>query len=271
VVDSIRARYGLDRSIFEQYTTFQRRTFTLDFGESFQSREPIGAALRSRMGVSTFIIGSSFLITVVVGVGLGVLAGLRSGGRLDRGLNMASVVFASLPSFVLGVFLLQLFAVRLGWLPVIGTWSNPLEAVRGLALPILTLSLAGVAAMLKLTRVAVIDGKERDHIWFARARGLGRRDINLNHLLRNALVTTITTAGVILVGLLSAVALVEIVFNLDGVGSYLLRGVQTQDLPVIQAGTIMVTALILVINVVIDGLYRIIDPRLRQNLRSVKA
>ena len=180
---------------------------------------------------------------------------------MDRSISAGSIVFSSAPPFALAILLLYIFAERLGWFPVVGEWDGPLESIRFLTLPAVTLGLAGTAPMMMLVRTAMIDVLERDHVLFAHARGLSGRHVLFKHTLRNSLVVAVTTGGVILIGMIAAVAFVEIPFNIDGLGAYLIEAVLGQDVPVIQALTLLITVAVLIINTMVDLLYAALDPR----------
>lgn len=182
---------------------------------------------------------------------------------MDRTISAGSILFASAPPFALAIVLLYVFAERLGWFPVIGDWDSQFEAAWHLTLPALTLGLAGTAPMMRLVRTSMIEVLERDHVLFAHARGLSARHVLIHHTLRNSLVAAVTTAGVVLIGMLAAVAFVEIPFNLDGLGAYLIEAVVAQDVPVVQALTLLITASVLAINSMVDLLYAALDPRTR--------
>jgi len=262
VIDAIRDRYRLDEPIHVQYASYLRQVVELDFGESYRTREPVVDAVGDRLGVTVPLMTFGFLVTVVLGGALGALAAYRQGGALDRAISAGSILFASSPPFALAILFLFVFAESLGWFPVIGEWSGPAEAIRHLTLPAVTLGLAGTAPMMMIVRTSMVDTLERDYVLFARARGLSEWWIFLHHVLRNSLVAAATAAGVVLVGMLAAVAFVEIPFNLDGLGAYLLESVVTQDVPVIQTLTLLTTAVILLINMVIDFTYAAVDPRI---------
>jgi len=260
-------RYQLDEPLPAQFVTYLGNVLTGDFGESYRTREGVVDAVADRLGVTVPLIVFAFLVTLVVGTALGLLAALRRGTAIDRAIVGFSILGASAPPFAVAIVLLYVFAVGLGWFPVIGEWEGPLGAIWHLTLPAVALAVGGIAPMLKIVRTAVVRTLEEEHVLFARARGLSRRQVLVDHVLRNASIHSATTAGVLLVGMIAAVALVELPFSLDGVGAYFVRAVTEQDIPVIQALTLMTTAAILMVNFLVDLLYFLLDPRLQVRAR----
>ncbi|MGH9272607.1 MAG: ABC transporter permease, partial [Ilumatobacteraceae bacterium] len=261
VIEAIRERYRLDEPVLVQYASYLGRVATLDFGESYRTREDVTDIVGDRLAITVPLVAFGLLVTLVLGTTLGTIAAHRQQTSTDRALSATSILFASAPPFAVAIVLLYVFAERLGWFPVIGDWDGPLEAVRHLALPAITLGLAGTAPMMRLVRTAMIGVLARDHVLFAHARGLSARHVLIHHTLRNSLVAAVTTAGVVLIGMLAAVAFVEIPFNLDGLGAYLIEAVLAQDVPVVQALTLFITAAVLTINALVDLLYAALDPR----------
>lgn len=260
---AVRDRFQLDEPVTSQYTSLLVDLLTLDFGESYQTREHIMDAIGERWSVTGPLIGIALAITLVIGFPLGVLAAYREGSPLDRAVSGLSIFGASVPPFAVAIVLLYVFTVWLGWFPATGQWSGPLEALTHLALPSVALALTGLAPLIKLTRTSVAETLGADHVAFARARGLSEGQVFIHHVFRNAAITVTTITGIIIVYMFSAVALVEVPFNLDGLGAYFVRAVETQDFPVIQALAFLTTIAILVVNLIVDLSYFLLDPRLR--------
>lgn len=262
VLEAIRQRYQLDQPLIVQYATYMGNVVTLDFGESYRTREAVADAVGRRAGITLPLLVFAFLVTVILGTALAAIAAYRQRTGVDRSVTAGSIVFASAPPFALAVLVLFVFAETLGWFPVVGSWDTPLEAVHHLALPALTLGLAGTAPMMLIVRAAIVETLDRDYVLFARARGISEVTIFVQYVLRNSLVAATTAAGVVLVGMISAVAFVEHPFNLDGLGTFLLDSVLAQDIPVIQALTLLTTAVILLVNLLVDLSYSVIDARI---------
>ena len=205
-----------------------------DFGRSIRTNEPVLDGISDRFKLTLQLGGLAFLITMALGVPLGVLAAVRSRTSIDRGIVSLSVVGVSAPAFATGILLLYVFAVELGWFPVFGEGSGVIDRLHHLALPAIALALTGMGLVLKLTRTAVISSLDQDYVTFARARGISRRVLTA-YALRNALVPIITAAGLLLAYMLAGTVLIEVTFALPGLGSLLVDSVRTLDMPMVQA------------------------------------
>ncbi|MEI2685148.1 MAG: ABC transporter permease [Cypionkella sp.] len=203
------------------------------------------------------------MIVIVVGVGLGMIAAMRRGSQLDRFLVMFGVFGISSPAFVTGVFLLYFFGVLLGWFPTFGAGRGFVDQLWHLVLPSVALALSVMAIVVKITRASMIQELDRDYVTFARARGLSARRIIFVYVLRNALIPVVTAAGLIVVGLLANAIYVEVTFALPGLGSLTVEAVQKRDIPLIQGTTLLFSSFVVFINLAIDVIYTLIDPRIR--------
>jgi peptide/nickel transport system permease protein len=262
-LEALRREYSLDDPFVTQYATWLSNAVRFDFGRSVRTSEPVADAIERRLGVTAFLAVYGFLITMLVGVPLGVLAAVRRRSGVDRAVVGVSVIGISAPAFATGIFLLYVFAIVLGLFPVFGQGEAFVDKVWHYTLPAAAQALGALALVVKLTRAAMIDALEQDYIAFARARGVGRRRVLLAHGLRNALVSVITASGLILVYLLTGAVLVETTFALPGVGSLLVESARFKDVPVIQALAMIVAVLIVLVNLLADLLYLAADPRIR--------
>jgi len=260
---NIRASLGLDDPLAEQYWRFLSNAVGLDFGSSIATREPVLDAIGRGLQVTAPLVLVSFLLICTIGTALGTLTAHRAGGSLDRATVGLALVGASAPAFVTALILLTVFGVQLHWLPVFGTGEGFAERARHLVLPIATLTIAGTAAMLQITRTRVKEVLAEDHVTFARARGLSSRYIVGRSVLRNAGIQIVTRSGTIVVGLVSWGLLVETTFGLDGIGQLLVKAINARDIPVIQGVTLLIAAFIVTVNLVVDLLYFALDPRVR--------
>ena len=197
-VQAIREKYHLDESFLMQYWIWAEHAVRLDFGSSIRTSEPVLEGIKSRAALSLYLGGYAFLIAMLVGVPLGVLAALRNRTSVDRGIVGLGVVGVSAPAFATGIFLLYLFAVRLTWFPAYGQGSGFTDRVWHLTLPAIALALTAMALVIKLTRAAMINALDQDYVVFARARGISRPRVLMVYALRNALVPVVTAAGLIL-------------------------------------------------------------------------
>jgi peptide/nickel transport system permease protein len=263
LIAALRAKYHLDQPFIVQYWFWLRNAIHLNFGDSVSSAQPVTELIRSRMGVTLLLGGYGFVVAMLAGVPLGVFAALRQRGAVDRGIVGLSVVGVSAPAFVTGIFLLYFFAVELSWFPVAGPGSGTVDRLWHFTLPAIALAFTAMALVVKLTRAGMIRALEQDYIAFARARGLSARRVLVVYALRNALIPVVTGGGLILGYMLTGAVLVEVMFSLPGVGSLLVDAVNAKDIPVVQGITLVLAVMIVLVNLLTDILYRVIDPRVR--------
>ena len=261
----IRAEYHLDQPFLEQYWTWLRHAVTGDFGTSVQSGQPVTSSITSRLGITLEVVGLAFVLSVLVGVPAGVLAGMRHGTSTDRTVVGIAVIFVSAPAFALGLLLLYVFADYLAWFPVYGTGSGFAGRLDHLLLPAVTLALGLGGFVLKLTRTAVIKEADQEYVVFARARGLSRVQI-LRLILRNASLSVLTSLGLTVAYLFGSTLLVEQVYALPGLGSLLDDAVLFKDVPVVQALTLLMAAAIALTALLVDLTYVALDPRVRHEM-----
>lgn len=260
----VRERYGLDDPFLVQYGRWLGDAVQGDFGTSIRSGDRVTALIGDRLGVTAWLAVYALVITVAVGVPLGLAAGARPGGWIDRAATSFSLVTLSAPTFAVGFLLIYVFAVRLDWLPSFGSGDGFVDRLRHMTLPAVTLAASQVAVLLRQTRAATIDVAERDYVTFARARALSRRRIWERYLLRNASLPVLTSAGLLLAYGLTGAVLVENVFALQGLGTLLVTSVGQLDLPVVQGLAMFTALLVLGTNLAVDLLYFALDPRLRR-------
>ena len=260
---AIRERYHLNDPFIVQYGKWLWQVLQGDLGRSIQGSQLVTSAIRQRLGLTIFLgLMSSFLV-LFFGILLGMLAGFRRGTRLDRGVVMFGVFGISSPAFVTGILLLYLFGVVLGWFPIFGAGRGFLDRFWHLTLPAVALALSIMAIVVKITRAAVIQELDKDYVVFARARGLSPLRIVFGYVLRNALIPVVTAAGLIIVGLVANAIYVEVTFALPGLGSLTVEAVQRRDIPLIQGTTLVFSAFVILLNLLIDLAYTLIDPRIR--------
>jgi peptide/nickel transport system permease protein len=260
---AIRERYHLNDPFIVQYGKWLWQVLQGDLGRSIQGSQLVTSAIRQRLGLTIFLgLMSSFLV-LLFGILLGMLAGFRRGSRLDRGLVMFGVFGISSPAFVTGILLLYLFGVVIGWFPIFGAGRGFIDRFWHLTLPAAALALSIMAIVVKITRAAVIQELDKDYVVFARARGLSPLRIVFGYVLRNALIPVVTAAGLIIVGLVANAIYVEVTFALPGLGSLTVEAVQRRDIPLIQGTTLVFAGFVILLNLLIDLAYILIDPRIR--------
>jgi len=255
----LRAEYGLDRPLWRQFLSYVAGIVRGDFGLSFRfASTPVIDVIAPGLLVSPLLAGGALLIAVPLGVALGTFAALRRNSLADTLVVLGLVAGTSIPNFALAAFLVYLLSVRLSLLPVAG-WGSLSQAI----LPVLLLAIPPTAYVARLSRTYMLEVLQQDYIRTARAKGLSRRLVVYRHALRNTLVPLLTTIGIILGGLLSGTFVVETLFNIPGLGRMAIQAIFARDYPVTMAIVLLFTFFYAGINLVVDVLYGVIDPRIR--------
>lgn len=262
-LENIRKAYRLDRPVLEQYGLWLQDLSHGNLGRSYRQRTEVRTLIVDRLPVTTKLAGFSFLISLLIAVPLGIVAAVKRNTWIDVGATVFALVGASSPVFFTAILLILIFSFRLGWLPSIGAGDGGWDTFVHLLLPSLTLGISLAAITTRITRSAMIEALTQDYIETARAKGLSSRSVVMKHALRNALVPIVTVAGLQFGYLIVGAVLVEQVFGLGGLGSLLIQAVQVRDYPVVQGATIFIAAVFIVLNLIVDILYGVIDPRVR--------
>jgi len=273
-------RLGLDRPIHEQYWYFLLNAFKGDLGNSFIFAEPALMLILQRMPATLELAFSAMLIAIVIGIPCGVYAGLRPESKISKTIMAGSILGFSLPTFWVGIMFIMVFAVMLGWLPSTGrgdtaellgiqvsflTW----DGLRHLMLPALNLALFKMSLVIRLARAGTKEVALQDYIKFARAKGLSSQRVVLVHVAKNIMIPVVTVLGLELGGVIAFAVVTETVFAWPGMGKLLIDSIQLLDRPVVVAYLLITVLMFIVINLVVDVLYSILDPRVR--LKDVKA
>jgi peptide/nickel transport system permease protein len=257
-IQAIRVRLGLDRPLYVQYWEFVKRTAQGDLGRSIYRNQPVSTMIRERVGATAQLTLAGIVTALVLGVPLGILAAIRQNSWVDSISMTVALTGIAMPSFWLGLLLIWLFAVRLNWVPVIGD-----AGIKGLILPGFTLGFSASAIIARLVRSSMLEVLRQDYMMTARAKGLASRVVVINHGLKNALIPVVTIIGLQIGNLLGGAVVIETVFARQGIGRMAVDGILTKDFPVVQ-GTVLFAALVYVtINLVVDLLYSVLDPRIR--------
>jgi ABC-type dipeptide/oligopeptide/nickel transport system permease component len=255
----LRAEYGLDRPLWRQFLSYVGGIVRGDFGLSFRfASTPVIDVIGPGLLVTPLLAAAALLVAVPLGVALGTFAALRRNSLWDTCVVLGLVAGTSIPNFALAAFLVYLLSVRLGWLPVAG-WGGLSQMV----LPTLLLAIPPTAYVARLSRTYMLEVLQQDYIRTARAKGLRRRLVVYRHALRNTLVPLLTTIGIILGGLLSGTFVVETIFNIPGLGRMAIQAIFARDYPVTMAIVLLFTFFYTGINLAVDLLYGVIDPRIR--------
>jgi peptide/nickel transport system permease protein len=275
--EQLRQSLGLNDPVVVQFYHFLTNAIQGDFGLSLRQGQKVSLLLRERLPATLELSIAAALIALVVGVPLGVYTALKRHGKLSQALLAFSLFGVSLPTFLIGILLILIFSVQLGWLPSygrgdtirLGWWSTGLLTASGwhhLVLPAVTLSLFQLALVMRLVRSEMLEVLRADYIKFARARGLTKRAIHFGHALRNTLVPVITIMGLQLGGIIAFAIVTETVFQWPGMGLLFIQAVQFADIPVMAAYLCLISLIFVVINLTVDLLYFAVDPRLRVGL-----
>ena len=257
-VDELNRHLGLREPLHVQYAIFIRSVVRGDFGQSFQYRAPALRVVTERLAATAQLALAAMFLTGAVGVSLGIVAAVRRGTRYDFASTLFAVLGQSLPNFWLGIMLILLFGVALRWLPTSG-----FESWRHLILPAVTLAAFPMALVARLTRSSMLEILGRDYIRTGRAKGLAERAVVLRHALRNAAVPVLTVLGLQIGTLLGGAVITESVFAWPGMGKLVVDAIFFRDFPVVQTVLIFSATIFVLINLLVDLLYTVIDPRIR--------
>jgi peptide/nickel transport system permease protein len=271
---ALRESLGLDQPLPLQYLRFVGRAVQGEFGISYRNLEPVAQVIAARLPATLDLAGVAAVLALAVGIPMGVYSGIRPRSAGARTLQVASLVGISVPSFVVGILLILVFSVGLGWLPAfgrgelvrVGGWSTGLLSRSGwasLLMPAVTLALFQLTLFMRLTRTQMMEVMRSEYIKFARARGLRERSIHFRHALRNTLIPIITVAGLQIGAMIAFSIITETVFQWPGLGLLIIQAITFSDVPVIAAYLLLIALLFVLINTVVDLLYFAVDPRLR--------
>jgi peptide/nickel transport system permease protein len=261
-IAAIQARYHLNDPVTVQYLRWFGGVLRGDLGTSIRTGVPVADMLGRRLPLTLVLTGYGTLLAALAGLPLGVLGALRRGRATDRLVVTAGVVGLSAPPFAVGLLLLVVFALWLGWFPVYGTGEGLGGSLWHLTLPAAALAAGAAGMLVRFSRAALVRELEQDYVVFARARGLSG-PVVLGYAMRNSLVPVLTAAGLIVTGMLAGTVLVEVTFALPGLGSLLVDSVTFKDVPVVQALALLLTLLIAAVNLLVDVGYSLVDPRVR--------
>jgi peptide/nickel transport system permease protein len=264
----LRAELGLDQPLHVQYVRWLGHVLRGDLGRSIWMKRPVLAEVLVRFKATLVLTGTALLLSTAVGVALGVASATRPNSLLDRTSAVASLFGASMPSFWLGIVLMVVFALWLGWLPASGMYApygggDLRDLLAHLALPAVTLAAASVTIIARLTRATMLETLGQDYIRTARAKGVVERGVVLRHGLKNALIPIVTVVGVQAGYLLGGAVLTETVFAWPGVGTLMVQGILARDFPLVQGCVLVVALSFVLVNLAVDLLYAWLDPRIR--------
>lgn len=262
----MRRMFGLDLPLHTQFAQWFSAAAQGDLGSSLRTGRPVVTDLILRFPVTLELTLLGLLIALVMAIPLGVIAALWRGKLVDYAVSVFALLGLSIPGFFLGILLILLFSLRLDWLPPAGYvpfTESPLQNLRHMVLPAVSLGLILAAAATRITRSSMLEVLGRDYVRTARAKGLPERDVVFRHALRNALNPVITVVGLQFGALLGGAVIIEQVFGLPGVGRFALEGINLRDYPVVQGAVLLIAAAFITVNVLVDMIYSLVDPRIR--------
>ena len=277
--EALRERLGLNDPVPVQFVRFVTNAAQFNFGISYQFRQPVADLLAARLPATLELSMVSAIFAVLVGIPMGVYTGLHRGSALSNAFLTVSLIGISLPTFLIGILLIFVFAVQLQWLPSfgrgevvdLGWWTTGLltaSGLKSLILPAITLGLFQMTLIMRLVRSEMLEVLQADYIRFAQARGLRSRAIHFSHALKNTLVPVITITGLQLGSVIAFAIITETVFQWPGMGLLFLQAVQNVDIPIMAAYLLLIAFLFVVINLLVDLLYVSVDPRIRLSGKS---
>lgn len=273
-VERLRSQLGLDQPFPVQYVKFLQEAVQGNFGVSFRQGRPVAEILAERAPATLELALVSAIFAIALGIALGVFTAIKRDGFWANFIMSSSLIGVSLPTFLIGILLIYVFSVELGWLPSfgrgqvtdLGWWSTGFltaSGLKALILPAITLGLYQMTLIMRLVRSEMLEVMRQDYIRFARARGLSDRTINFRHALKNTMVPVITIIGLQLGSIIAFAIITETVFQWPGLGLLFINAIQFVDIPVMAAYLMMISVIFVVINLAVDILYAFIDPRLR--------
>jgi len=256
-IEAVRSRLGLEGSIFVQYGRYLGNIVRLDFGRSLISGEPVAELIRSRFPLTLSLAVSGMIIAYLIAIPLGILSAVRRWSFWDAAGMTFSQIGMAVPSFWLGIILLLLFSVQLGWFPLFGTGS-----LRHLVLPAFSLGIGRAAILLRMTRASMVEELGKDYIITARAKGLPLKRIYFRHALQNAFLPVLTVSGIQFGSLLGGAIIIEQIFSLPGLGRLFLTSIYQRDFTLLQGSVIFMAVIYSLVNFLVDTLYTIVNPKI---------
>src|ERR1700746_2766778 len=278
---AIRESLGLNDPVLVQFVRYFVNALQFKFGISYQFRQPVADLLKERMPATLELATCATILAMVFGILMGVYSALHRDSILAKAFQAISLIGISLPTFLIGILLIYLFSVTLGWLPSFGRgevvkigWGGTgvltLAGLKALIMPSITLGLFQMTLIMRLVRAEMLEVLRSDYIRFARARGLSERAVHFHHALRNTLVPVITVVGLQLGSIVAFSIITETVFAWPGMGQLFLQSIQNADIPIMAASLLLIASLFVIINLVVDLLYVAVDPRLRVHLHRAQ-
>lgn len=262
VLEAYREKMGLNESLLTQFWIYCKSLFQLDLGTSTQYNMPVAELLASRLKVTVLLTLMATAMTVVIGLPLGYLAGVRKDRPTDQGIRSFALLGLSLPTFWVGLMLMLIFGVQLRWFSISGWGVTWLDHLKGLFLPALTEAIFAASVIIRNVRNNVVDVRGQDYVDYAKCKGLGGFRVGCMHILRNAMIPTATLLSIRVISMLGGTVIVENIYSLQGMGALLVSAVDHRDYAVVQGAVLAFILIVLAINLLTDILYSVLDPRI---------
>jgi peptide/nickel transport system permease protein len=265
-IEQLRRDLGLDQPIYMQLLDYYQGLARGDLGRSLLLGKGVFAATMERLPVTIGLSLYALVFTLLIGIASGIVAALRQNSWVDQAAMMFAMIGISVPNFFLGLLMIILFAVHLGWLPsggYVAFGQDPAGWLASTTMPAFSLALLQAGLLARITRSSMLEVLRQDYIRTARAKGLPQRKVVLKHALSNALIPIVTVVGIIVSLLLSGAVVTEALFSLPGMGQLLTQAVLSRDYPMVQGGLLLVTTFLVLVNITVDTLYAVLDPRVR--------
>jgi len=258
--------YGLDQPIYVRYAKWVSRAVQLDFGKSLVTRRPISLELLSRIPATVYLAVVGISLSMLIAIPLGTIAAVRRNTRIDYAAQVTSLIGISIPEFWFAILCVLFFSLYLGWLPSSGyanPFDDPWESLKFLILPAAAIGFRQAAFTTRLTRSSMLDEMNKEYVDTARSLGLSERKVIFKYTLRNAMIPTITISGLQLANLLGGTVVLESIFAWPGIGRAIFEAILQRDYPMVQAGVLVLGAIVVVMNLLVDLTYRLLNPRVK--------
>lgn len=268
-MESMRSELGLDKPLLEQYADYMINLLHGDFGKSYKTKLNVSDQLLARFPNTILLAAASMLIAISLGIPLGILSAKKQYSFLDNITMVGGLISVSMPNFWLGLLLVILFSLKLGWLPSQGMGEGFVGTIKSLILPAVTIGTGLMATIARMTRSSMLETMRQDYISTARSKGISELQVTIEHMLKNALIPIITVCGLQFGSTLGGAMLTETVFSWPGVGRFMLDSVKTKDTPAILGSVILMSVSFTFVNLLVDILYAYADPRIKSQYQRV--
>jgi peptide/nickel transport system permease protein len=260
-VDQLNHELGYDKPFLVRFADYCAGLLKGDLGTSYRTRTSFVKELSGRLPTTLKLGGAAFVLSSILGISLGILSAVKQYSFTDTFCSVTAILFASIPGFFLGMVLIYVFALKLGWLPTFGAAS-----FKAYILPVITLTLATTVSVQRLTRTTMLEAVRQDYIRTALAKGCSRRRITWKHALKNAILPVITVMGINAGSVLGGAVICETVFAMPGMGTYILLAIRAKDIPVVMSSTVVLSLVFCLVMILVDVLYAVVDPRIRERV-----